>query len=189
MKLRSLKYKSVNSTNDVAHELIKKKSIKPTIILAENQIKGRGTMGKRWVSKKGNLFLTIFFDISEKKIDFKKFAVLNAYLVKNILIKKFSKKIKIKWPNDLLFEKKKICGILQETVINAEKKFLIVGIGINTNFNPNNSSFLSTSLKQITNKNIDNKKLFNMIKNKYEKFLYKIKKLTFTELKKFTNEL
>ena len=66
MKLRSLKYKSVNSTNDVAHELIKKRSIKPTIILAENQIKGRGTMGKRWVSKKGNLFLTIFFDISEK---------------------------------------------------------------------------------------------------------------------------
>jgi BirA family biotin operon repressor/biotin-[acetyl-CoA-carboxylase] ligase len=189
MKLRSLKFKSVKSTNDIAQKLIKKKKIKPTIIFSEKQTKGRGTMGKRWISKKGNLFLTIFFDISKKKIDFKKFAVLNAYLLQNILIKKFSNKIKIKWPNDLLFEKKKICGILQETIIQASKKFLIVGIGINTNLNPNSSSFSSTSLKQITNKNIDNKKLFNMIKNKYEKFLLKSNQHTFSELKKFIKKV
>ena len=189
MKLKSLKFKSVKSTNDIAHKLIKKKKIRPTIILSEKQTKGRGTMGKKWISKKGNLFLTIFFDITKKKLDFKKFAVLNAYLLKSILIKKFSSKIKIKWPNDLLFEGKKICGILQETVINAEKKFLIIGIGINTNLNPTNSSFLSTSLKHITKKNIDNKKLFIMIKKNYEKFLLKINRNTFSDLKKFTKTL
>ena len=106
MKLRSLKFKSVKSTNDVALMLIKKKKIRPTIILSDKQTKSRGKMRKNWISKKGNLFLTIFFDISKKKIDFKKFAILNAYLMKSILIKNFSKKIKIKWPNDLLFEKK-----------------------------------------------------------------------------------
>jgi BirA family biotin operon repressor/biotin-[acetyl-CoA-carboxylase] ligase len=189
MKLRSLKFKSVKSTNDVAHMLIKKKKIRPTIILSEKQTKGRGTMGKKWISKKGNLFLSIFFDISKKKIDFKKFAILNAYLMKSILIKKFSKKIKIKWPNDLLFEKKKICGILQETVINAEKKFLIVGIGINTNLEPKSSSFSSTSLKLITNKNIDNKKLFTTIKKNYEKFLFKANQNSFSKLKKFTQKI
>ncbi len=189
MKLRSLKFKSVKSTNDIAHTLIKKKNTRPTIILSEKQTNGRGTMGKKWISKKGNLFLTIFFDMSKKKIDFKKFAVLNAYLLKSILIKKFSNKIKIKWPNDLLFERKKICGILQETIINKGKKFLIVGIGINTNLNPNNSSFLSTSLKQITNKNIDNKKLFIMIKKKYEKFLFKANQNSFSELKKYTQKI
>ena len=89
MKLRLTKFKSVKSTNDIAHTLIKKKNIRPTIILSEKQTKGRGTMGKKWISKKGNLFLTIFFDISKKKIDFNKFAVLNAYLLKIILIKKF----------------------------------------------------------------------------------------------------
>jgi BirA family biotin operon repressor/biotin-[acetyl-CoA-carboxylase] ligase len=189
MKLRSLKFKSVKSTNDIAHMLIKKKKIRPTIILSEIQTKGRGTMGKKWISKKGNLFLTIFFEINKKKIDFKKFAILNAYLLKRILIKKFSNKIKIKWPNDLLFEKKKICGILQETVFNAGKKFLIVGIGINTNLDPKNTSFSSTSLKQITNKNIDNKKLFNMIKKNYEKFLFKANQNSFSELKKFTQKI
>ena len=147
MKLKSLKFKSVKSTNDIAHKLIKKKKIRPTIIVSEKQTKGRGTMGKKWISKKGNLFLTIFFDISKKKLDFKKFAVLNAYLLKSILVKKFSNKIKIKWPNDLLFEGKKICGILQETVINAEKKFLIIGIGINTNLNPKSSTFSSPSFR------------------------------------------
>ena len=189
MKLRSLKFKSVKSTNDIAHMLIKKRNIRPTIILSEKQTKGRGTMGKKWISKKGNLFLTIFFDMTKKKIDFKKFAVLNAYLLRNILVKKFSNKIKIKWPNDLLIEKKKICGILQETVINEGRKFLIVGIGINTNLDPKNSSFLSTSLKQITNKNIDNKKLFIMIKKKYEKFLFKANQSSFSELKKFAQKI
>ena len=146
-------------------------------------------MGKKWISKKGNLFLTIYFDITKKKINFKKFAVLNAFLLKNILVKKFSNKIKIKWPNDLLIEKKKICGILQETVINEGRKFLIIGIGINTNLDPKNSSFSSTSLKQITNKNIDNKKLFIMIKKKYEKFLFKTNQNTFSELKKFVQKI
>ena len=107
MKLRLFKFRSVKSTNDTALMLIKKNKTKPSIILSEYQTKGRGTMGKKWISKKGNLFLSIFFDMSKKKIDFKQFAVLNAYLLKSILAKKFSNKIKIKWPNDLLFKKKK----------------------------------------------------------------------------------
>ena len=189
MRLRSLKFKSVKSTNDIAHKLIKKKKIRPTIILSEKQTKGRGTMGKKWISKKGNLFLTIFFNMSKKKIDYKKFAILNAYLLRSILVKKFSNKIKIKWPNDLLFEGKKICGILQETIIKADKKFLIVGVGINTNLDPKNSSFSSTSLKHIVNKNIDNKELFIMIKKRYEKFLLKVNQKSFSELKKFTQKI
>ena len=123
MKLRSLKFKSVKSTNDIAHKLIKKKKIRPTIILSEKQTKGRGTMGKKWISKKGNLFLTIFFDMNKKKVDFKKFAVLNAYLLKSILVKKFSNKIKIKWPNDLLFEGKKFVEFCKKLLLMQKKNF------------------------------------------------------------------
>ena len=158
--------------------------------MSEKQTKGRGTMGKQWISQKGNLFFTIFFALNKKKnIDFKKFAVLNAYLLKNILSKRFSNKIKIKWPNDILFEKKKICGILQETVINTGQKFLIIGIGINTNFDPKIRGFSSTSLRKIVNKEIDNKKVFNIIKRKYEKFLIKVHKHSFSELKKIATIL
>ena len=101
----------------------------------------------------------------------------------------WTKNIIYKKPNDLLIEKKKICGILQETVNNKGKQFLIVGIGINTNLDPKNSSFPATSLKHITNKNIDNKKLFIMIKKNYEKLLFKANKNSFSELKKFTREI
>jgi BirA family transcriptional regulator, biotin operon repressor / biotin---[acetyl-CoA-carboxylase] ligase len=183
MKMKILKFKSVKSTNDIALKLIKKKQLLPTILLTETQTKGRGTMGKKWISKKGNLFLSIFFEVKPKKFNFKHYAVLNAYLLKGVISKIISQKIRIKWPNDLLFNKKKICGILQEVVNYKEKKFLIIGIGINTNLDPKNKNFLSTSLKDIANRNIDNKKVFNNIKNTYEKFLIKINKYTYPELK------
>ncbi len=62
MKIKLFKFKSVKSTNDVALRLIKKINLNHAIILAEKQTHGRGTMGKKWVSKKGNLFLSIFLN-------------------------------------------------------------------------------------------------------------------------------
>ena len=61
MKIRLKKFKTVKSTNDIAIRLIKKKISTPTLIIAERQTNGRGRIGKKWVSKKGNLFITIFF--------------------------------------------------------------------------------------------------------------------------------
>jgi len=135
------------------------------MIVSETQTHGRGTMGKKWISIKGNLFISFFFEMNQKNINFKNFAILNAYLLKSVFAQEFSKKIKIKWPNDLLYNKKKMCGILQEVINYKDKKFLIVGIGVNTNLDPKNKSFSSTSLKKIMDKNIDNNKVLNNIKN------------------------
>ncbi|MDA8764400.1 biotin--[acetyl-CoA-carboxylase] ligase, partial [Candidatus Pelagibacter bacterium] len=116
MRIKLLRFKSVKSTNDIALKLVQKKSSRPTMIVSEIQTKGRGTMGKKWISQKGNLFISIFFEMNQKNINFKHFAILNALLLKNALSKQFTKKIKIKWPNDLMHNSKKICGILQEVV-------------------------------------------------------------------------
>ena len=187
MKIRLLKFKKVKSTNDTALRLIKRKYSIPTIVTSLSQTRGRGTMGKKWISKKGNLFFTIFFELNQKKINFKHFSILNAYFIRSILSKEFKSKINIKWPNDLLFSKKKICGILQETITYGKKKFLIVGMGINTNFDPSIKGFSSTCLKYIINRNIDNNKLLNKIKKKYEKFLIKTNKYSYLKLIKYTN--
>ncbi len=184
MRIGLIRFKRVKSTNDVAIKLIKKKRLKHAIITSENQINGRGTMGKKWVSKKGNLFLSIFFEINQKKINYKQFAILNALILKKIISKLVSKKIKIKWPNDLMYNKKKICGILQEVISFERKNFLIVGVGLNTNVNPENKSFSSISLKNIVNKRINNNRILINIKKGYEKLLNEIKKKTFLELKK-----
>tara|TARA_B100000989_G_C19440106_1_gene426901 strand:+ start:351 stop:920 length:570 start_codon:yes stop_codon:yes gene_type:complete len=189
MKIKLLKFKSVKSTNDTALRLIKSRYSKPTMVTSLQQTKGKGTMGKRWISKTGNLFFTIFFELNQNKINFKHFSIINAYLIRRIISKEFKSEIKIKWPNDLLFRKKKISGILQETITYGKKKFLIVGIGINTNFDPNIKGFPSTCLKYIINRDIDNNKLLYIIKKKYEKFLIQTKKNSYSELKKYTNSL
>ena len=147
------------------------------------QTGGRGTMGKKWVSKKGNLFISIFFKLDQKKINFKQFAILNAFILRKIISNNISRKIQIKWPNDLIYNKEKICGILQEVISYNQFNYLIVGIGLNTNTAPRNKSFSSTCLKNILKKKVDNKKILANIKKKYEKFLNEYKKLSFFELK------
>ena len=188
MIIKLLRFKTVKSTNDTALRLIKRKYTKPTIVTSLEQTRGRGIMGKKWISKKGNLFFTIFFELEQKNINFKHFAILNAYLIRRIISKELKSKINIKWPNDLLFSKKKICGILQETITFGKKKFLIVGMGINTNSDPSIKGFSSTCLKCIINRNIDNNKLLYIIKKKYGKFLIKTQKYSYLELIKYTNK-
>ncbi len=183
MKIKLKKFKIVKSTNDIALEFIKKNMLDPMIITSEKQTNGRGRIGKKWISQRGNLFISIFFKFDQKKINFKQFAVLNAFLLKKVISKKISKKIKIKWPNDLLFNKQKFCGILQEVVKFNSFDYLIVGIGINTNTTPQNNNFKSTCLKNIINKHVSNKKILNDIVSTYEKFLREINKLSFSELK------
>jgi BirA family biotin operon repressor/biotin-[acetyl-CoA-carboxylase] ligase len=184
MKLKIIKMKRVQSTNSVALKLIKKKKLKPTLITALAQTNGRGTMGKKWISQKGNLFISIFFEINQKRINFKQYALLNAHLLKNIIMKFTKKKIYIKWPNDLLIEKKKICGILQEVVNFNTKNFLIIGVGINTNSFPIIKNYKATSLSFILKKKINNNIIFKAIHKDYEKFIHQIETHSFTELKK-----
>ena len=138
MKLKIFKYKKVTSTNDMAINLIKDKKNKYGFVYANTQTKGRGTRGKKWVSKIGNLFGSIFFQLKKNYPPFNEFAIISPVIIANVL-KKFckNKHISIKWPNDILVGKKKICGILQEVITINTKKFLIIGIGINIASSPN----------------------------------------------------
>ena len=189
MKFKKFNFKKVKSTNDTAIRLIKNNICKLGMVVADNQSNGKGQYGRKWISYKGNVFLSFFYKLENINLSLNTLTKKNCFLVRDVISKYYKKKITFKPPNDLLINKKKICGILQETVVKNGKKFLIVGIGINTNLNPNNGNFSSTSLKLITNKNIDNKILFIIIKDKYEKFLSKINLLSFTKLKRLTKYL
>ena len=184
MKIDIKKYKIVKSTNDIALKLIKQNNSRPTAIITERQTNGRGRIGKKWISKKGNLFFSFFFRFNPRKINFKQFAILNAYLLKQVITKLISKKIKIKWPNDLLFNEHKFCGILQEVVKFNDFDYLIVGIGLNTNTAVQNKSFKSTCLKNILNKKVNNHKVLKNIIIAYGKFLKEKNQLSYSDLKK-----
>ena len=98
MKLKIIKMKKVKSTNSIALKLIKRKILKPTLITSLAQTNGRGTMGKQWISIKGNLFISIFFEINQKRLNFKQYALLNAHLFKNIITKFTKKKLILNGP-------------------------------------------------------------------------------------------
>ena len=74
MKLKKFSFKKVGSTNNTAIRLIKRGE-KNGIIISELQTKGRGQRGNKWLSKKGNLFMTVFFEIG-KKISFGFFTLM-----------------------------------------------------------------------------------------------------------------
>ena len=94
-------------------------------------------------------FYQFFLKLVKKK-SLKKINQFNRNIIKKILSKLFKIKISIKLPNDLLIDRKKICGILQETIFFNEHKFLIVGIGINLVKNPFLSDYPTTNLYKLT---------------------------------------
>ena len=94
MKIKIKKYKKVKSTNDIALKFIKNNISEPTLITSEKQTKGRGRVGKNGYLKKGIFLYPYFSNIIKKKINFKQFAILNAFLLKKVISKIIKKKLK-----------------------------------------------------------------------------------------------
>ena len=146
MKFEIFKFEKVTSTNDVAINLIKEEQKEFGCVYANSQTKGRGTHGRKWISDKGNLFTSIFFPLKNDYPPFNEFSIINPIIISGI-IKNFCKEgnINLKFPNDVLVNGKKICGILQELISSNNKNFLIIGIGINVVSNPNNNNKYQTT--------------------------------------------
>ena len=169
MSFKKFFYKKVNSTNDLAIKKIKV-GITKGIIIADYQKKGRGQQGKKWLSFNGNIFMTIFFKIKEN-INIKKITILNCKIIKKVLFQYIKKTITIKPPNDLLVDKKKICGILQEIKFNQKHKFIIIGIGINLIKNPIIKNYPTTNILKETGFKVKRLNLIKKIEKNYIKNL------------------
>tara|TARA_B100000963_G_C22472054_1_gene600609 strand:- start:160 stop:696 length:537 start_codon:yes stop_codon:yes gene_type:complete len=173
MKFKQFNYKKIKSTNTIAISLIKNSKNDFGLVVAENQYGGKGQYGKRWISYKGNVFLTFFYKLDKINLSIRSLTRKNCFLVKSVISKYCKKKIYFKPPNDLLVNKKKICGILQEKIDNLKKKYLVVGIGINLIKSPNIQNYPTTNLLELTNKKINKKKFIKDLKISFEKFLSK----------------
>ena len=173
MILKKFVYKNVDSTNDLAIKIIRNSKNKSGIVIANNQKKGRGRYGKKWISFKGNIFVSIFFNYGKNNISLKKMTYFNCFLVKKLLSFYYKKRISIKPPNDLLINKKKISGILQEIIKKDKVKYMIVGIGINLISNPNIANYPTTNLREISKKEVNKNEIILRLKKIYENFIPK----------------
>ena len=169
MKLKKYLYKSVTSTNDVAIKKIRQGFLSG-IIISKKQTKGRGRYGNKWISIKDNLFMSVFFNLKKNK-SLKKLTSSTCKIVQKSLFKLIKTKVKIKKPNDLLINEKKVCGILQETIFYETKKFAIVGIGINVDRTPIIVNYPTTYVNLHTKKKLTSAKIYNEIKKNFEKYI------------------
>ena len=119
---------TVDSTNTFAKEKLLNKDY--LVVISEQQTAGRGRQGKEWYSPNaGNIYMTIKFrDKNPAPL-----SLIIGLLISEAMDSVSGQKInaELKWPNDLLINKKKICGILIESEMNSDEVEFIVGIGIN----------------------------------------------------------
>ena len=179
MKFKVFRFNKVKSTNDTAIRIIKNYNYNYGMILSDLQIKGRGQYGKKWISHKGNLFVSFFYNLNKLNISIKKLTKFNCLLVKKCISRYYKKKIYFKRPNDLIIQKKKICGILQEKINKFNKNYLVVGIGINLIKNPYIKDYPTTNLKKLMNKDISKKKIEVELKKIFENNLNNLLKKGF----------
>lgn len=107
-------------------------------MVAERQTAGRGRYGREWISPKGGLWFSIILRPEQSVSQATKLVFAASLAVAKVLHEKYGLRTETKWPNDVLVDGRKICGILVETrSSDKELAFVILGIGINANVHSN----------------------------------------------------
>jgi len=127
--------REVGSTNDLAKELAGYGAVEGTVVVAETQTAGRGRLDREWVSPVGGLWFSVVLRPELKPAEAVRLVFVAGLAVAEILRELYGLKSETKWPNDVLVNGRKVCGILTEMNTTDEKvNYVIVGIGVNANF-------------------------------------------------------
>jgi BirA family biotin operon repressor/biotin-[acetyl-CoA-carboxylase] ligase len=129
-------FQETTSTNDVADKLGRDGVKEGAVVFAESQTRGRGRLGRNWVSSQGKgLWFSILLrpDLSPQAAT--QITVASATALARALKHAAAIPCEIKWPNDILVKDRKLCGILTEMTAEVDKiNYIVLGIGVNVNF-------------------------------------------------------
>ena len=169
--MKTIKLNAIDSTNSFLKELVLNSAVENfTVVVTDQQLKGRGQQGNSWVSEPfKSLIFSVFvvfdnFDVSNNK--YLNFAVSLAIF--DALQEESIPGISIKWPNDILSGSQKICGVLIENSLKGSKiSSSVIGIGLNVNQTSFPDSLKKvSSLKLLSNKNFQIDRLLESIVSK-----------------------
>lgn len=185
-------YESVGSTNDEAYSVAEKGAPEGTVVISESQTRGKGRMGRKWESPTGGgVYMSVVLRPDVPIDQVPTITLVAALSVVNAIKKVSGITAGIKWPNDIMYNDKKLCGILTEIKAQPDKvDFLIVGIGINVNSKIKDLPDVATSIKEGTGKAVDRvllvKSILSELENDYEIFQKKGFGALRDECKKFS---
>ena len=167
-------YREVTSTNTLARFLSMQDAENGTVIISEKQTKAKGRSGKSWESPLGGVWLSI---ILKPNADQSKFPLIT--LATGVAVAKTLEKIgienpEIKWPNDIMINGKKVCGILTEAVTTFNTiENVIIGVGIDANIKlsqfPDELQNGTTTLKEELGKESNENYLIKIFLEEFEK--------------------
>ncbi len=171
--------KSCPSTNDLAKEMALSGEEEGTVVISEEQTKGRGMKGRKWYSaRRKGIYLSVILRPPHSNISL--LPLVAGLAVTDAVFYSAGLRIKLRWPNDLIWGKKKLGGILCEGGFLGDRiNYAILGIGLNVNHGrgdfPEEIRHQATSLKLISKKDMDEnivlKNLWPALNHWYGRFL------------------
>lgn len=167
-------FAEIDSTNSEALRLANAGTIDKCWIVADRQSQGRGRRGRAWVSKPGNLYTSLLISPNKSLAEAATLSFVAGIAMHRAILDlapQATGLIKLKWPNDLLLDGKKITGILVESNTNGreENPVIVVGWGVNcTNF-PDVAQYQATSLAH-SGFNISAKELFSQLATRFDEY-------------------
>jgi BirA family biotin operon repressor/biotin-[acetyl-CoA-carboxylase] ligase len=134
---RVMWFKNLDSTQEFARRLISMNSMMSLngyVIISDTQRKGIGRHGNRWVSPRGGIWLSIILNSTLHPSRITLFSFCASVAVSEAIDRCTGIKSRLKWPNDVIIEGKKVSGILVDASVDAESiEHIIVGVGVNAN--------------------------------------------------------
>jgi BirA family biotin operon repressor/biotin-[acetyl-CoA-carboxylase] ligase len=159
--LKIIKLSAIDSTNSFLKEMASSSTVENfTVVVTENQIKGRGQQGSTWESEVGkNLIFSVFVVFDALNVLDKKYLSYAVSLaIFEVLQQENIPRIAIKWPNDILSANKKIGGILIENSLKGSKiSSSVIGIGLNVN-----QTRFSSTLEKASSLKLTSNRTFNL---------------------------
>lgn len=150
-------YQTTDSTMNLAHRLAEGGEPEGSVIVAEGQSRGRGRLGRRWISPKGKgIYLSVILRPALQLSEVPLITLMAAVAVAGAVQEVSDLTPQIKWPNDLLLKGKKVAGILTE--LNAELNrvnYVVIGIGINVHTPKRSLPVQATSLYEELGHKVD----------------------------------
>ncbi len=146
----------IESTMPLARELARSGADEGTVVVAERQTQGRGRLGRTWVSPSGGIYLTAITRPRVAPAVAPRANLFASVAVATTLQTMLNVPARVKWPNDVLIDGKKVCGILSEMEAESDTvHYINVGIGMNVNIPVGDAVPDSISLTELVGKPVD----------------------------------
>lgn len=167
-------FEEVESTMVKAKELAQENCEDFTVVIADRQKKGRGRLKRYWESEKGGLYFTIVLRPQIAPMMMSRYSFAASVCLAEVLINHYGIHAKVKWPNDILVNNKKISGMLCEMELESNLvSFLNIGIGLNVNNNPQVKEQDVVSMQNLLGNEVSRKEVLSLFLDKFEEKIQK----------------